>query len=1592
MKFPREQPVILNTKTDDVVFQITSWYSKDAEYGDDEEDRLDNTKYLVKIFGVTETGQSVSVNLLDYPPFFYIKSPVALNDFHIKMLRDFIVEKLPFSLKNGLIDVKLMAKKDFWGFTDNKRFHFVRLSFKNLKTFQAASRLFSKKVFIQSIQSEPIFMKLYESNIDPFLRLSHIRNIDPAGWARIPANQYDINTDLLQTRCQIDIECKWTKIEPIQIEKMAPLIIASFDIECTSSHGDFPVPHKVYGKTALELYHLFKDTDNKDIVYNELLTIFDHSEPGKLSKVYPKDHIKVDKSLKRAMDDIMALLQGKMAIRKPGTQGSQGTFEKPTAMARDAILKGLTDALGKCLPLLEGDPVIQIGTTVHVYGETECTFKHILTLGTCDPIEGVEVESCKNEKELILRWRDLINALDPDVLIGYNIFGFDMSYLYERAREHKIEEQFCEIGKIIDYPSPYIEKILSSSALGDNELKYINMEGRVLIDMMKVVQRDHKLDSYKLDTVASTFLGGKIIEYESDILTFDNIKGVSIDSYVKFGGDGKYKIVSIKENSKGYAVTVSPTPLQDEMQGKWGLAKDDITPNQIFACQNGTSEDRAMVAKYCVKDCSLCNYLVMKLETLANNVGMANVCSVPLSFIFMRGQGIKIFSLVAKQCRSDDFLIPCLNKPNGCGKCGKYVAKEDKFECKRCSRSFHKSSCLHPDTIVKSFICADCVDLEDEGYEGAIVLEPKEGIYIDTPISVLDYASLYPSSMISENLSHDSIVLDPKYDNLEGQEYLDICYDVYEMQGNIKVKTGEKKCRFAQLAEKGTIPRILMHLLKQRKTTRKKIEFQTVLTHTGETYIGLVSTEENNTKITDITGNSVIILKENIKSVIDTYDEFQKAVLDGLQVAYKLTANSLYGQCGAKTSQIYMKEIAACTTATGRKMIMTAKEFIEKKTVEFKIPYEPEVIYGDSVVGYTPSILKINDKIIIEKIEDIAEKYGDDKWIKCSNSDKEACELKDINVWTSEGWTTLKRVIRHELAPHKKILRILTHTGVVDVTDEHSLINSNHEIIDAKEVKIGDMLLHKDIPSIQVHASTITPDEARIMGIFMGDGSCGCYDCPSGFKSSWAINNSDYDLLELYQEICENEYPEFSWRILPTLESSGVYKLVPGSLEYGTLKVFIKKYRDMMYEGQDKIVPEIILNGTLEVRKAFWKGLYDADGDKDIKGYTRIDQDSQLSAATIYMLAGSIGYKVSINIRDDKPTIYRLTMTMNSQRKHKDKIKKIKEIAYKGYVYDFTTENHEFSAGVGRLIVHNTDSIFLAFHFKDAQGNPLIGKATIPLSRELGIKISTEFKKLLKPPHDLEWEKLFYPFVLLSKKRYCANKYEHDDDKYKMSSMGIVLKRRDNAQIVKTIYGGILNIILNEQNVRKSIAFLQDNLKDMIEGKSPLSEFIITKSLKSDYKDPEKIAHKVLAERMGERDIGTKPKSNERIPYAYVETPVVKGKKTLQGERIEHPDYIVANNLKIDYEHYITNQLMKPIVQVYALVLEQLDGYKKRIDYKELKEKLIKEKGGDVKKAKEKWNDLREEEVKKMLFDPFLIKLENKRNKMKSITDFFGPK
>jgi DNA polymerase elongation subunit (family B) len=249
------------------------------------------------------------------------------------------------------------------------------------------------------------------------------------------------------------------------------------------------------------------------------------------------------------------------------------------------------------------------------------------------------------------------------------------------------------------------------------------------------------------------------------------------------------------------------------------------------------------------------------------------------------------------------------------------------------------------------------------------------------------------------------------------------------------------------------------------------------------------------------------------------------------------------------------------------------------------------------------------------------------------------------------------------------------------------------------------------------------------------------------------------------------------------------------------------------------------------------------------------------------------------------------------------------------------------------------------------------------------------------------------PFCLLSKKRYVGMLYEKDPNVCKRKEMGIVLKRRDNAPIVKDIYGGIIDILMKQQNIKQATDFLKGCLQNIVDEKYPVDKLIITKSLRSGYKNPQSIAHKVLADRITARDPGNKPSSGDRIPFVYINS---SNKKALQGEKIETPTFIAENNLKIDYSFYITNQIMKPVQQLFALVLEKIwEMQNKKPKIKQFKKDVeLLRKNTDPDKFEDKLEQLRNKEVKILLFDEYLRETNNEKSGVQTLTklNFFTKK
>jgi DNA polymerase elongation subunit (family B) len=213
--------------------------------------------------------------------------------------------------------------------------------------------------------------------------------------------------------------------------------------------------------------------------------------------------------------------------------------------------------------------------------------------------------------------------------------------------------------------------------------------------------------------------------------------------------------------------------------------------------------------------------------------------------------------------------------------------------------------------------------------------------------------------------------------------------------------------------------------------------------------------------------------------------------------------------------------------------------------------------------------------------------------------------------------------------------------------------------------------------------------------------------------------------------------------------------------------------------------------------------------------------------------------------------------------------------------------------------------------------------------------------------------------------------YEDDPNaKPKRKEMGIALKRRDSAPIVKDIFGGALDILMEERDIQKAQRYVSAKLSDVLQNRIPLDKFIITKQLGDDYKNPDQLAHVVLAKRMKERDPGSAPQVGDRIPFVYVSE---RKQHKKQGDRIEHLDYVRERKLTPDAEFYVTNQVQNPVAQLFALALEKLEGYKQRINYTAMLQEFI-EDGLDEETATLKVLDKKEKELDELMFQTLIKK------------------
>jgi len=148
------------------------------------------------------------------------------------------------------------------------------------------------------------------------------------------------------------------------------------------------------------------------------------------------------------------------------------------------------------------DVVFQIGMTTRHFGSNDLIRKCLCLKST----QAADCESFQTEKELLQKFEQYLTETDPDIVTGWNIFGFDLEYLQVRSVMNGLAPTW---GRFKNSPIELVTKNLSSSALGNNLLKMVPMRGRYVFDFFQDVKREHKLESYSLNNVSKHFLKDK---------------------------------------------------------------------------------------------------------------------------------------------------------------------------------------------------------------------------------------------------------------------------------------------------------------------------------------------------------------------------------------------------------------------------------------------------------------------------------------------------------------------------------------------------------------------------------------------------------------------------------------------------------------------------------------------------------------------------------------------------------------------------------------------------------------------------------------------------------------------------------------------------------------------------------------------------------------------------------------------------------------------------------------------------------------------------------------------------------------------------
>ncbi|XP_061199933.1 DNA polymerase delta catalytic subunit-like, partial [Neopsephotus bourkii] len=443
---------------------------------------------ILRLFGVTEGGNSVCLHLHGFAPYFYVLAPTGVGVQHLQELSQELDSALLRELRGSreglsraVLGLELCHKQSLLGYQGAQLSPFVKVTLALPRLVPPARRLLEQGLRWGGLGVHPAAP--FESNVDFEIRFMVDSGLVGCSWVEVPGGLFQLRGSppavAPVSRCQLEADAGWGGLRCHPPEGpwlgLPPLRLLSLDIEC---------------------------------------------------------------------------------------EGRKGVF-----------------------PEAEQDPVIQVGVAVQRHGEPEPFLRLVLVLGSCAPIPGATVLSFRRETDLLQSWAELVRILDPDIITGYNIQNFDLPYLMQRAKVLQVHS-FPYLGRIRNQRSELREATFQSRQLGRREGKILGAEGRVVLDMLQVLLREHKLRSYTLNAVSAHFL-------------------------------------------------------QEQ--------KEDVPHGIISDLHRGSAQSRRRLALYCLKDSVLPLRLLQRLSVLVTQAEVARVTGVGLGTLLCRGQQAKVVAQLLRQ-------------------------------------------------------------------------------------------------------------------------------------------------------------------------------------------------------------------------------------------------------------------------------------------------------------------------------------------------------------------------------------------------------------------------------------------------------------------------------------------------------------------------------------------------------------------------------------------------------------------------------------------------------------------------------------------------------------------------------------------------------------------------------------------------------------------------------------------------------------------------------------------------------------------------------------------------------------------------------